>query len=143
MNNQSILPRFDVFAPPTAANGMGAYATPARRPVAAQSGLGMSRMFALSPVVAAMKGLGAADATAPAGAGPGFYAEFSRAEAGAWLYILAIVAAAGALSYQAGKAMAPSGGDKSTWGLIGVPVGLFTGVIGLGFMGLVANQKKG
>jgi len=143
MNQRSILPTFDVFAPTAATSGMGAYAVPVRRPVAAQSGLGMSRMFALSPVVAAMKGLGAADATPPAGAGPGFYAEFSRAEAGAWLYILAIVAAAGALSYQAGKAMAPSGGDKSTWGLIGVPVGLFTGVLGLGVMGVVANQRKG
>jgi hypothetical protein len=59
----------------------------------------------------------------------------------AWM--LAILGVAGALSYQAGKAIAPSRQDATTWGWIGVPVGLFTGVLGLGVMGIVANKRKG
>ena len=47
----------------------------------------------------------------------------------------------GFLSYQAGKAMAPSGSSKSTWGWIAVPTGMITGAAGLGIMGLVANSK--
>ena len=139
MNQRSILPTFDVFAPAAATSGMGAYAVPVRRPAVAQSGLGMSRLFALSPVAVAMKGLGA-DATAT---DVGFQVEYNRMEAAGVALGIAIIVAAGALSYQAGKAMAPSGGNKSTWGMIGVPVGLFTGVLGLGVMGVVANQKKG
>lgn len=50
---------------------------------------------------------------------------------------------AGALSYQAGKAMAPSRADAKTWGWIGVPVGMFTGPLGLGLMGIISNSKKG
>jgi len=48
----------------------------------------------------------------------------------------------GALSYQAGKAMTPSGSSKKTWGWIGVPVGMFTGAGGLGIMGWVSNAKS-
>jgi len=49
---------------------------------------------------------------------------------------------AGALSYQAGKAMTPPGSSKKTWGWIGVPVGMFTGGTGLGVMGWVSNAKR-
>jgi hypothetical protein len=48
----------------------------------------------------------------------------------------------GWLSYQAGSAMAPSAASKSTWGWVGVPVGILTGPIGLGIMGIVSNRKK-
>jgi hypothetical protein len=53
-----------------------------------------------------------------------------------------ILVVGGFLSYQAGKAMAPSGSKESTWGWIGVPVGLFTGTLGLGIMGIVSNRSK-
>ena len=56
---------------------------------------------------------------------------------------LGILAIAGFLSYQAGKAMAPSPANRPTWGWIGVPVGPPTGPIGLGVMGLVSNQQRG
>lgn len=48
----------------------------------------------------------------------------------------------GALSYQAGKAMAPNKQSASTWGWAGVPVGMLTGSIGLGVMGIISNSKK-
>ena len=55
--------------------------------------------------------------------------------------VVSLLAAAGFLSYKAGKAMAPSGSKASTWGWVGVPVGMFTGVWGLGVMGWVAGSK--
>lgn len=55
---------------------------------------------------------------------------------------LAFLAVAGVLSYQAGKAMAPSPADERTWAVVGVPVGLLTGVIGLGVMGWVSTTRK-
>lgn len=48
---------------------------------------------------------------------------------------------AGTLSYFAAAAMTPSGSKARTWGLIGIPVGLFTGPIGLGIMGIVAVRR--
>ncbi len=56
--------------------------------------------------------------------------------------IVGFLAVAGFLSYQAGKAMAPPGGSKKTWGWVGVPVGMFTGAPGLGVMGWVSNSKR-
>lgn len=53
------------------------------------------------------------------------------------------LAISGVLSYQAGKAMAPNPQSRTTWGLIGIPVGMFTGAFGLGTMGIVSNVKKG
>jgi hypothetical protein len=38
--------------------------------------------------------------------------------------------------------MAPSAAKETTWGWIGVPVGLFTGTLGLGIMGIVSNRSK-
>jgi hypothetical protein len=89
-----------------------------------------------------MSGLGAQDGSSRDSGGL-FSTEFSRATTAGAVLGIAILAGIGALSYQAGKAMAPSGSDKFTWGVVGVPVGLFTGAIGLGVMGLVANQRKG
>lgn len=54
---------------------------------------------------------------------------------------IGLLAAAGWLSFQAGKAMAPRASKPATWGWIGVPVGLLVGPIGLGVMGLISNQK--
>jgi len=54
---------------------------------------------------------------------------------------LGALALVGWLSYQAGRAMTPSGGDKKTWGWVGVPAGLLTGPVGLGIMGALANKK--
>lgn len=52
------------------------------------------------------------------------------------------IAVTGALSYQAGKAMSPNSKDRSTWGWLGVPIGIFTGPWGLGVMGIVSNSRK-
>jgi len=51
------------------------------------------------------------------------------------------IALGGWLSYQAGKAMSPTTAGEKTWGWVGVPVGLFTGTLGLGIMGAVSNSK--
>ena len=56
---------------------------------------------------------------------------------------LLFVVGFGALSYQAGKAMAPNKKSASTWGWVGVPVGIATGPIGLGIMGIVSNAETG
>lgn len=53
-----------------------------------------------------------------------------------------ILVAFGALSYQTGKAMAPNNAKAKSWGWIGVPVGMFTGPIGLGIMGIVSNSQQ-
>lgn len=45
------------------------------------------------------------------------------------------------LSWYAGAAMAPSPAAKKNWGLIGIPVGVFTGPWGLGVMGIVSMRK--
>lgn len=55
---------------------------------------------------------------------------------------VAFVAVTGALSYQAGKAMSPNRKGESTWGWVGVPVGIITGPWGLGVMGIVSNTSK-
>ena len=130
MATQSILPHFRIFTPP-------------EQPM---SGIGKYGLLALSPVVAAVKGLGddapapATDPTAPMMA-PVMTPVPAKAADVAWTAIFLGVVAA--VSYSAGKAMAPSREDRSTWGWIGVPVGLFGGVIGLGVMGAVSNGKKG
>lgn len=76
-----------------------------------------------------MRGLGQTDATM----GAGMFA----------LVALTFIVVTGALSYQAGKAMAPTSKNKSTWGWVGVPVGMLTGPWGLGVMGIVSNSRKG
>lgn len=56
---------------------------------------------------------------------------------------VAILCIVGALGYQAGSAMAPDRRDEKLWGWIGVPLGMFTGTIGLGIMGAASNMKRG
>jgi len=129
---QSILPEFDVFVAPGISVAPNAITEAAAG--TGQSGLGKSRLFALSPVLATMKGLGADEPAVPGMPAP-------AVGAGDALLGLLILGAIGALGYQAGKAMAPSSSDRTTWGWIGVPVTLFTGGIGLGVMGIVSNRK--
>lgn len=64
---------------------------------------------------------------------------------GTGMMILGVVVlgVTGALSYQAGKAMAPSKAEGKTWGWVGVPVGMLTGPWGLGVMGIISNSRKG
>jgi hypothetical protein len=135
-NARSILPNFDVFTAP----GVNVPPGTPTQAAAGAGALGKSRFFALSPVMAAVKGLGADDVAVP---GVTVSAPSQRMGAGDIAWTMAILGVAGALCYQAGKAIAPSRQDATTWGWIGVPVGLFTGVLGLGVMGVVANQKKG
>ena len=135
-HTRSVLPHYDVFTAPNVVVPPGAMTE-----ASAGVGLGMSKFFALSPIVAAMKGLGddAPVATAPTAApvaAPGV-------TAGDVVWTVAILGVVGALCYQAGKAISPSKQEASTWGWIGVPVGLFTGVLGLGVMGAVSNHRKG
>jgi len=134
MATRTILPTYNVFTPP---------APP-------MSGVGKYSLFALSPIVAAVKGLG--DDAAPSAVAPtiplptpGIPGAPPSAVMGPGdvVWTLMFLGVVGAVSYSAGKAMAPSREDRSTWGWIGVPVGLFGGVIGLGVMGAVSNGKKG
>lgn len=53
-----------------------------------------------------------------------------------------ILGVLGFLSYEIGSAMTPSGSKKQTWGLVGIPVGVLTGPIGLGIMGIVSNHRR-
>lgn len=105
--------------PQASANGFGAYFTqqPPQPGGVPMSGLG---------AVGAIKGMGQ-----PYYGGAGFTA-----------LGIAMLGLAGYLSYQAGSAMAPGPARKKTWGWIGVPVGLLTGPIGLGVMGVISNQKS-
>jgi hypothetical protein len=135
-NARSILPNFDVFSAP----GVNVPPGTPTQAAAGAGALGKSRFFALSPVMAAVKGLGADDVVVP---GVAVAVPSQRMDAHDVVWTMAILGVAGALCYQAGKAIAPSRQDATTWGWIGVPVGLFTGVLGLGVMGVVANQKKG
>jgi hypothetical protein len=131
-NTRSILPDFDVFTAPGVQVPPGAMTEAA----AGTQGLGKSRLFALSPVVAAMKGLGD-DAVLPAA--PGVDTKVTGSDL---VWTVALLSLAGALCYQAGKAIAPSKQDATTWGWIAVPTGLFTGVVGLGVMGFLANRRR-
>jgi len=133
-NARSILPDYDIFTAP------GVQVLPGTiTEAAAGTGLGKSRIFALSPVVAALKGLGEDAAPTVPGA---VVSTGGKITAGDAAWAVAILGIAGALSYQAGKAMAPSRDKARTWGWIGVPVGLFGGLVGLGAMGFVANRSK-
>ena len=138
VSTRTILPDFDVFSAPGVNVPPGAI-TEASAGTGA-SGLGRSRLFALSPIVAAVKGLGDDTTAGPAAASAPASALMSGGDV---LWTVAILGIAGALCYQAGKALAPSRQDSTTWGVVAVPVGLFTGVLGLGVMGAVANHRKG
>jgi len=90
-----------------------------------------------SPAASAIRVLRGVGQDAPPGGGGG------AAVTGATLVFAAVLLGAGGfLSYQIGKAMVPSGSSEKTWAWAAVPVGLFTGVLGLGIMGIVSNAKE-
>ncbi len=127
---QSILPEFDVFKAPG----------PVRAPPGGQM-LGRvptrAAEFILNPGLTAMRGLGQ-DETAPPIAPA---AALPTREIGT-VAAIGIIAVVGAIGYQIGKAMTPSGGKEMTWALVGIPVTLFTGPLGLGVMALYANYGR-
>ncbi len=82
---------------------------------------------ALLAPVTALRGLGASDESEKAAA----YA--------AGIVVLGLAVGGG---YFAGAAMAPASKDKMTYGVLGSVLGLFTGPIGLGVLGLVALSRK-
>lgn len=123
---RSTLPDFRVFTDPEP--GMPSSRMPVAPPYDSSTmGVGNAMRMA-SPALAALRGMG--DMQVPGGSvGP--------------VLGLLLLAGVGALSYQAGKAMAPRGSKPSTWGWIGVASGMLTGPIGLGVMGIVSNSKDG
>lgn len=130
-NQQSILPNFSVFAtpPPRTMPLVG------RPPKQASAGIGVvvpPWLAMYSPVAAAVK---ITQRRQPQGVG-----QLGGMLGGAVVWAV-VLGAGGWLSYQAGKAMAPSGSKKQTWGYIGIPVGLLTGHFGLGVMGFMSNRK--
>lgn len=127
----SIMPTYNPIAPGPM-QGFGRTQYSMQR---GSSGLGILGALG-SPAIGAAKlaGLGQAQ-PAPNGAR-------TAAMAGTGFIIaLALLGTAGFLSYQAGKAMAPTPADESKWGWWGIPAGLFLGPWGLGIMGVIANQK--
>lgn len=127
---QSILPEFDVFRSPG----------PVREPPGGQM-LGSVKprraaSFILNPGVAAMRGLGQAE-TPDAPPSPVMPPEPKKIPVWAAVGILGLI---GYLGYEIGSAMTPSGSKKTTWGLIGIPVTLFTGPLGLGVMAITRNH---
>ncbi len=127
-NQQSILPNFNVFENPPSRT----MPLVGRPPKQASAGMGIIPpwLALYSPVAAAAK----LTSRQPQGVG-----QVGGMMAGAVTWIV-LLGAGGWLSYQAGKAMAPSG-SKKKWGYIGIPVGLLTGHFGLGVMGFMANRK--
>ena len=56
---------------------------------------------------------------------------------------IAVLLVGGVLFYQAGKAMAPTKGQETSWGWSGAVVGLISPwALGLGIMGAISNSKK-
>ncbi len=114
---------------------------PAPSPNLPFSMMGTAARAAVSPAAAA---IGAIQRQGQASIGAlGFQAPAGGYGAGTIALYTVILGVTGYLSYEAGKAMAPRGSKKSTWGWVGVPVGLLTGPIGLGIMGIVSNQRSG
>jgi len=73
---------------------------------------------------------------------PGFGGDPSAPTTLGIVLAVGLIAGVGWLSYQAGSAMAPRPSSRKTWGMVGIPLGLFTGPLGLGIMGAVSNQGK-
>ena len=100
-----------------------------------QSINGFGQLVSTTPIVAAARmlkpnsGLGADDPSRDGWRDLAFVA-------------VGVLAVTGILSYQAGKAMAPTKADRKMWGWVGVPVGMLTGPWGLGVMGIISNSKK-
>ena len=116
---------------PGAAAGLGVV------PASPSAGLTVPMLALVSPGVAVMRsgrpqaGIGQTDPSATG---------LSRGTA--FAVGAALLALQGLLSYQIGKAIAPSGASAKKWAWIGVPVGMFTGTLGLGIMAVVSTQKE-
>lgn len=147
MNQQSILPQFDVFAnppaqtmpmvgrPPKAGQHMPGEVSP-RGPSGFGLGIVSPTLALVSPVAAAAQAMRQQQQHARMqGMGQ------TGGLLGGMLIWVLLLGAGGWLSYQAGEAMAPSPSDAKKWGWIGVPVGLLTGTLGLGIMGWVSQRK--
>lgn len=144
---ESILPHFDVF---TAAPGPQA---PPGGQMLGRVPMRRAASFMMNPGLHAMRGIGQDTPPLPAPGvpqpaipppGPGGTApHWSMPTANDWTMptwaAVLVVGAVGVLSYQIGKAMTPSGHKPMTWGLIAIPLGLFTGPLGLGGMAVYAN----
>lgn len=140
MNQQSILPQFDVFAnpPPMTMPLVGRPSKGGTVSPTGPSGMGIvSPTLALvSPVAAAAQAVRQQQQQARMqGIG-----QTGGLLGGVLVWVL-ILGAGGWLSYQAGEAMAPRPSDAKKWGWIGVPVGLLTGTLGLGIMGWVSQRR--
>jgi hypothetical protein len=131
---QSILPVFDPFeAPPRV------QAPPEGQMLGGVSGRGhRAAKFVMSPAAAMLSGTGQTDALSPVPAPPLPVVDRSM-NVGWALVVLGVV---GYLSYEVGTAMTPPGSKKTNWGLLGIPVGIFTGPIGLGVMAIVSNHGR-
>lgn len=127
------LPR---YAPaPYSLSGLGALASPAVAAANVLRGCGASGC-------GWTQAMGADDVVAPGAPAPSSAAVAAASETVGVVVVLGLLAVAGLLSYQAGKAMTPPGSSKKTWGWVGVPVGLITGAPGLGVMGWISNAKR-
>jgi hypothetical protein len=98
--------------------------------------------FMVSPMRAAWKSMKAPLTISTSGLGAEGEEEIAISQGAAIVIMTGLLVIGGILSYQAGKAMAPRSSSEKLWGWIGVPVGLFTGTLGLGIMGIVSNRKK-
>ena len=135
-NQQSILPNFSVFdgPPPRTMPLIG------RPPKMAAPGVKMGSVGIIPPALAFVSPVAAAAKIVQSNRPTHGVGQLGLGVGAAVTWIV-LLGAGGWLSYQAGKAMAPSGSKKQTWGYIGVPVGLLTGHFGLGVMGFMANRK--
>jgi hypothetical protein len=134
----STLPNYDVFATPPAPAGPyipGTGFVP--EPYRHMTGLGIAAEIPTgSPALWAIQNLRRPRAQHGLGQmGPGAVTGLGI------VWTVLAVGVGGYLSYQAGKAMTPSGSSKKKWGWIGVPAGLLAGPIGLGVMGIVSNRR--
>jgi hypothetical protein len=102
--------------PQAAANGVGAYFTQQPPQLPSVAGLGQTYYY--------VEPDDQISATAAATAG---------------LLWLAARAAGG---YVAGRAMAPSSGERNSWGAVGALIGTLGGPAGLGLMGVLALRGK-
>lgn len=133
---QSILPHFDIFTAPGPVR-----APPGGQMLGVQGGGRRAASFLMNPGLHAMRGLGQ-DAPTPAPVMPPGVPAAPAREIPVWAAFL-LLGAVGYFSYEIGSAMTPSGSKKTTWGLIGIPVGLFTGPLGLGVMAISSNHFVG
>lgn len=114
-----------------AANGVGRYYG-RDDPQAAANGFGA--YFTQQPPPLPMEGLGCAYYGDPATAGA------AGAGAGAAAVVWLLLRGTG--GYVAGRAMAPATSERAAWGLVGALLGMVSGPLGLGMMGVLALKGR-